>query len=200
MILRSASLPSGPAALAVIGMVFIGGLLAGGVVGPGIASRDAGIRPSAREVALPPPEPVSAMSYPAEVLRVIDGDTFEARVRIWPGHDVTTRVRLRGIDAPEMRARCREEERGAIAARDALAAMLAQGEVGISKVGPDKYGGRVVAAASTRKTADVSAALLAFGLARPYNGGRREGWCASAQLMPAPKRRSARWGASENRW
>jgi endonuclease YncB( thermonuclease family) len=35
-----------------------------------------------------------------DVLRVIDGDTFEARIRIWPGHDVTTKVRLRDIDAP----------------------------------------------------------------------------------------------------
>ena len=33
--------------------------------------------------------------YPANVLYVIDGDTFEARVRIWPGTEVTTKVRLR---------------------------------------------------------------------------------------------------------
>jgi hypothetical protein len=26
--------------------------------------------------------------YPAEVLRVIDGDTFEARVRIWSGFEI----------------------------------------------------------------------------------------------------------------
>ena len=32
--------------------------------------------------------------YPADVLRVIDGDTFEARVRVWPGLDVDTKVRL----------------------------------------------------------------------------------------------------------
>jgi endonuclease YncB( thermonuclease family) len=39
-------------------------------------------------------------AHPAEVLRVLDGDTFEARVRLWPGLDVTTKVRLRGVDAP----------------------------------------------------------------------------------------------------
>ena len=27
------------------------------------------------------------MAHPAEVLRVIDGDTFEARVHLWPGLD-----------------------------------------------------------------------------------------------------------------
>lgn len=119
------------------------------------------------------------MSYPAEVIRVIDGDTFEARVRIWPGHDVTTRVRLRSIDAPEMQARCRDEEIMAFAARDALAAILSQGGVGVSKVGPDKYGGRILAEASTRKTADVGGAMLAAGVARAYSGGRRDGWCGT---------------------
>ena len=41
--------------------------------------------------------------YPAEVVRIIDGDTFEARVRVWPGLDVDTHVRLRGIDAARYR-------------------------------------------------------------------------------------------------
>jgi endonuclease YncB( thermonuclease family) len=42
--------------------------------------------------------------YSAEVVHVIDGDTFAARVTIWPGVEVKTRVRLRGIDAPELHA------------------------------------------------------------------------------------------------
>jgi endonuclease YncB( thermonuclease family) len=117
------------------------------------------------------------LAHPAEVLRVLDGDTFEARVHLWPGLDVTTRVRLRGIDAPEMKARCGEERVKAEAARDALRAILDQGEVGITRVTLDKYGGRVVADASTLATPDVSAALLGAGLARRYSGGRREDWC-----------------------
>ena len=59
---------------------------------------------------------------------------------------------------------------------DRLQALLNEGEVVISQVGLDKYGGRVVAIASTRKTPDVAAALLQAGLVRPY-GGRRDGWC-----------------------
>jgi endonuclease YncB( thermonuclease family) len=165
--------------LAVIGLVFVGGLLAGEAIGPVTASRDGGLSPSERTETVAQPAPVSSLSYPAEVIRVIDGDTFEARVRIWPGQDVTTKVRLRGIDAPEMQARCRDEETMALAAREALAAILAQGGVGVSKVAPDKYGGRILAEASTRKTADVSGAMLAAGVARPYNGGRRDGWCGA---------------------
>jgi endonuclease YncB( thermonuclease family) len=108
---------------------------------------------------------------------VIDGDTFEARVNVWPGIDITTKVRLRGIDAPEMRARCDAEFSRAVAARDALMAIVAQGALGISNVTLDKYGGRIVADASTRDTPDISTALLAAGHARPYQGRRREGWC-----------------------
>ena len=115
--------------------------------------------------------------HPAEVMRVLDGDTFEARVRIWPSMEVTTRVRLRGIDAPEMRARCEDERIKALAARDALTRILSESNVGISRIGQDKYGGRVDAHVSTARTPDVSVALLERGLARRYSGGRRESWC-----------------------
>jgi endonuclease YncB( thermonuclease family) len=115
--------------------------------------------------------------YPAEVMRIIDGDTFEARVRVWPGLDVDTKVRLRGIDAPELHARCADEHTKAEAARTALEAILAEGGVAISRVGVDKYGGRVDALASTRSTTDVSAALLNGGWARSYDGGKRGTWC-----------------------
>ena len=115
--------------------------------------------------------------YPAEVLRVLDGDTFAARVRVWPGLDVETKVRLRGIDAAELHARCAEELAQAEAARAALQNILAEGGVTISQVGIDKYGGRVDARAATRAIADVPAAMLVGGWARPYEGGKRRSWC-----------------------
>ncbi len=118
-----------------------------------------------------------AIVYPAELLRVIDGDTFEARVRVWPGLDVDTKVRLRDIDAAELHARCADELAKAQAARAALASLLADGAIAVSNVGIDKYGGRVDAAVSTRTTADVSAAMLNGGWARRYAGGRRGSWC-----------------------
>ena len=115
--------------------------------------------------------------YPADVIRVIDGDTFEARVRVWPGLDVDTKVRLRGVDAAELHARCASELAQAQAARVALADILDEGGVTVSRVGIDKYGGRVDASIATRDTADVSAALLKGGFARAYDGGRRGSWC-----------------------
>ncbi|HEY1978453.1 MAG TPA: thermonuclease family protein [Xanthobacteraceae bacterium] len=119
----------------------------------------------------------SSIVYPAEVVRVIDGDTFEARVRVWPGLDVDTKIRLRDVDAAELHARCAGELAQAQAARSALETLLAEGGVAISRVGIDKYGGRVDAAVSTRSTADVAAALLNGGYARRYDGGKRGSWC-----------------------
>lgn len=111
------------------------------------------------------------------MIRTIDGDTFEARVHLEPGLDMTTRVRLRGIDAPELKASCPQELRMAEAAGDALRGLLGEGEVAIYHIGPDKYNGRVVADVATRRTSDVSHALLAGGFARKYDGGHRSGWC-----------------------
>jgi micrococcal nuclease len=167
-------------------LTFGAGATLGAVVVSGVARPQAAAvsgAPSTDEAAVIAPTPVRPrdLSYPAELLQVVDGDTFVARVRIWPGLDTTTKVRLRGIDAPETRARCAEEQALANTARDTLAAILAQGEIGIAKVGLDKYGGRVLAAASTRQTADVGAAMLAAGVARPYEGGRRETWCGLAR-------------------
>jgi endonuclease YncB( thermonuclease family) len=115
--------------------------------------------------------------HPVEIVRTIDGDTFEARVHLWPGLEMTTRVRLRGIDAPELKASCPRELEMAEAAGSALRGLLDEGEVTIYNIGPDKYNGRIVADAATRRTENVSAALLAGGFARRYGGGRREGWC-----------------------
>ena len=112
-----------------------------------------------------------AAAHPVEVLRVLDGDTFEARVHLWPGLDITTRVRLRGIDAPELKARCRKSApQGRDRARRAAPISIrARSASRVSTL--DKYGGRVVADASTRATPDVATALLDAGSARRYSGG-----------------------------
>jgi endonuclease YncB( thermonuclease family) len=120
---------------------------------------------------------------PVDVIRTIDGDTFVARMRQREGRDLVTRIRLRGIDAPELKASCREELEKAEAASDALRDLLGQGGVTIYNVGPDKYQGRVVADVATRRTANVAAAMLAAGHARAYNGGHRGSWCRRGWLF-----------------
>jgi endonuclease YncB( thermonuclease family) len=117
--------------------------------------------------------------YAADVVRIIDGDTFVARMRMGPGGAVETRVRLRSIDAAELHARCSKELRLALAARAALQRLLAEGSVMLSHVGPDKYPGRIDANVATRNSVDVSTAMLNGGWARKYDGGRRGSWCRS---------------------
>jgi len=176
--LHPLSPPARAGAALVVAGAFLLGLIAGTRIGPALSTHaSARAATDAVPASVPPAEPAPRMAYPAQVVRVLDGDTFEARVNVWPGLDTTTKVRLRGIDAPELRARCPHELAKAQAARDALIAILDEGAVGVSRVTLDKYGGRVVADASTRKTADVSAALLRLGLVRGYGGGRRESWC-----------------------
>ncbi len=166
------------------GLTFACGLFAGLAIGSIVQGRSApAASESARaEIQVPAMQAPTTRgpiptALPAEVVRVIDGDTFEARVHVWPGLDITTKVRLRGIDAAELRARCPAERAKAEAARDALSAMLAEGTVGVFDVSLDKYGGRVVAGARTRSIANVSTELLGRGLARRYSGGHRESWC-----------------------
>ena len=162
-------------AAAALGVFALG--FAAGTLRPVSARAPAPAGEPAARAAPNPQGPNAQFAYAAEVLRVIDGDTFEARVHVWPGLDVTTKVRLRNIDAPELHARCADELAKAQAARTALEQMLASGGVMLSRVGIDKYGGRVDALVATRDAADVSAALLGGGFARAYDGGRRGSWC-----------------------
>jgi micrococcal nuclease len=112
----------------------------------------------------------------AQVVRVVDGDTFDASARIWLGQDIKIRVRIMGIDAPELRARCDAERERAEVARDFLARRIEGGEVKLTSVRYDKYGGCVDAAVADAG-GDIARAMLKAHLAHPYEGGRRASWC-----------------------
>ena len=113
----------------------------------------------------------------AVVVEVLDGDTFLAEALVWPGHTVRVNVRIRGIDAPEMKARCDGERAAAERAREALALLFGSGPVAISNIASAKYYGRVLADVTTADGRVVAPALLGERLVRPYGGGRREPWC-----------------------
>ena len=138
------------------------------------ASDEAGLSPAAERVA------AEALAGPvfAVVQRVVDGDTIEVRAAIWLGQTLVVRVRIDGVDAPEMEARCAQERKWALAARDYLAHRLDGAAVRLTRVVYDKYGGRVRAEVADAK-GDIATDLLAAGLARPYHGERREPWCAA---------------------
>jgi endonuclease YncB( thermonuclease family) len=114
---------------------------------------------------------------PVEVLGVLDGDTFSVRAQVWLGQDITVLVRIRGIDAPEMKARCAKERTAATAATEALSALLNQSSVQLVNVSGEKYFGRVLADVVTGEDGDPAVALLAKALVRPYQGKKRQPWC-----------------------
>lgn len=127
-------------------------------------------------------EEVLSGPVPAVVMEVVDGDTLRVRARIWLDQDVTTAVRLAGIDAPEMHGACQQERDLARRAQAFVATQLAPaGSEGASVRLRDlrygKYARRVVARVETAAGLDLAGALLAAGLARPYDGGPRAGWC-----------------------
>jgi len=119
--------------------------------------------------------------YGANVLRIIDGDTFEARLRVWFGQDVTVAVRIRGFDAPELKSKCPRDMVRAQEARAALANLLASGPLVLRDVGRDKYNGRVVAsveignpsARDQSNRENVATLMIAGGYGRPYDGRAR---------------------------
>lgn len=112
----------------------------------------------------------------ATVVSVLDGDTFLAEAHVWPGQVIEVNIRVRGIDAPEMKGRCEAEHAAALKARDALAELVGD-SVRISNIGGAKYYGRVLADVETRAGEAVAGHLLSRALVRPYRGGRRAGWC-----------------------
>jgi endonuclease YncB( thermonuclease family) len=136
---------------------------------------------------------------PAWVVSVIDGDTLEVRVHIWLGQDLNIRVRLAGIDAPELKGKCDREKNLARRARAYLLARLdpadsgvgakagtkagagaGAGEIRLREIRYGKFAGRVLARVETLDGTDLGQGLIAAGLARPYDGRRRASWCEQA--------------------
>ena len=92
------------------------------------------------------------------VERVVDGDTFEAEVQIWPRLTVTEIIRVLGVDTPE---------RGAIeqwkAARDYTIAWLKDsGQTTVTVCRYDHFGRALGAVVSVAK-GDLAASLITAG-------------------------------------
>lgn len=111
----------------------------------------------------------------ASAIRVIDGDTVLVDATPWPNQHVTTYVRLRGIDAPELKSRCPEIHDAAERAHSALEELVASSStLSLSNISGDKYFGRVVASLELEDGRDASSILLDAGLVDPYQGGRKK--------------------------
>jgi endonuclease YncB( thermonuclease family) len=85
-------------------------------------------------VAMPDVSKAALYTYRAEVLRVVDGDTLWAKIYLEPGRWVKEKLRLRGLDCPEMNT---AEGR---AAKRFVEALVAKAKaVTVATFKPDKY-------------------------------------------------------------
>ena len=117
-----------------------------------------------------------------EVLRVIDGDTLDVEAHIWLGMTKATRVRLRGIDTPELRGKCQQEKTRAEQAKKALEDIVKQEQhqLVITDIGYGTYAGRIIATVTTQTGTNISQLLIAQGFARAYDGRtKRKPWCGT---------------------
>ena len=136
-----------------------------------------------------------ALTVPATVTSVYDGDTIKVQAEIWPGITWAGSVRVLGVDTPEIRGKCPEEKAAAIAAREFVKLTIRKHSIGdevvLHNVKLGKFAGRVLADVEfydgtvtltddgivevVRR--DLAELLIAEGHARPYDGGARQGWC-----------------------
>jgi micrococcal nuclease len=123
---------------------------------------------------------------PAAVSRVLDGDTLEVRAEVWLGIELTSHVRIRGIDAPELHSNCAAERAMAEAAKDRLTT-LAGDRIRLVRIERDKYGGRVDADVTNAAGVDLKAAMISAGPVRSYDGGTRADWCTTGGIAIQPK-------------
>jgi len=121
-------------------------------------------------------------------IHIVDGDTValpcDPAKGIYPG--CAERVRLVGIDAPEVgsHARCPAELVAGLDAKAALAGLIRGHGVEITRTGRDRYGRTL--ARLTVDGRDVDAAMLTAGVAIPWAPGRKawgqrcRHWCPGA--------------------
>lgn len=130
----------------------------------------------------------SAETIDGDRIRIIDGDTValpcDPTKGIYPG--CAERVRLVGIDAPEVgaHARCPAEMIAGLDAKAALAGLIRRHPVDITRTGRDRYGRTLARLAVGGRSVDAE--MLATGAAIPYAPGRAawaercRHWCHGA--------------------
>ena len=128
-----------------------------------------------------------SLDLAAGAISIVDGDTFDIGNERW---------RPTGYDAPEIRnAKCPEERALGVAASFRLQHLISTAQTiratpkrrrVSGKLTKDKWGRQL--GTLTVDGRDVGSILIAEGLARPYNGGRRESWCPLLPITPPSPR------------
>jgi len=113
------------------------------------------------------------------VRTIYDGDSFRVNIEGWPdiiGKSIS--IRVRGVDAPEMRGKCQSEKLAARRAKQHTVSLLRSAKIiKLTNMQRGKYF-RILANVMIDGVS-LADSLINNGLARPYDGGKRGGWCNS---------------------
>jgi endonuclease YncB( thermonuclease family) len=121
----------------------------------------------------------AAERYSWPVVGIRDGDTIAVDIPGLPATLNPVAIRLRGVDTPESggQAKCVAERNLARRATGFTKLAIARGRrIEFTALDWDKYGGRIDAEVWIDGVS-LADQLIAAGLARAYDGGKRDGWC-----------------------
>lgn len=115
---------------------------------------------------------VGTVIYTATLIGCYDGDTCKIKIDNAPEIVAEQSLRFKGFDTPEIRGKCEQEKKLAKQAK----AMTIEYMKTVGKLYSDngergKYGRLLVS------TPELQEELIANGLAREYDGGKRQSWC-----------------------
>lgn len=106
-----------------------------------------------------------------------DGDTCYVSAPVLPGKLSKMSVRVLGIDTPEIKGKCEKEKELALIGRQTANELFrAAKTIEFKDLKWDKYGGRILSNVYLDGLL-YSDILIDKGLARPYDGGAKKGWC-----------------------
>ena len=108
-------------------------------------------------------------TYKAKILSVYDGDTVTADIQLGfyvIAHKV--KLRLYGINTPEIRGGTAETKKAGITARDWLREKVSDKEVTVKSFGKGKYGRWLVELYLNEEETSLNQQLIDQGLAVPY--------------------------------
>lgn len=115
--------------------------------------------------------------FDAKLIRVYDGDTVYLKIDKWPDETQDIKLRLDGIDTPEIRTRRMCEKVLGIETREFLTELLKGEYLSVDNLHYGKYAGRYIGNLYIG-IQDVGDIMISSGYAIKYAGGmRNHDWC-----------------------
>lgn len=114
----------------------------------------------------------------ARVVDVYDGDTITVVFFIGK-NPIKIKIRLLGIDTPELRSKSKNEKTAAIKSRDYLKSLVLNKIVNLEITDWDKYGGRVLGNIYMNDSTCINTIMIDMGYGKSYTGAKKSKWTRS---------------------